>query len=299
LARDPTLGDTAAESAAMVGEYRSILQESIFDAGGDTSAATKLAAQRFKRVYGTSVFTMSGDGVVTRLPPEKTYPPGPDGTFAYIGQQVKAALAAEGVKADDVFLKADDLTDADVRAGRPPRYEVFYRQNGNLERYMLPFYAVTPAKADVAPDLSQNRANRDDNLRFMQEERDRNRNMNIFTRADPMSAMVDLTGKRESGRLILGDLRPFNANEYIRNDDGSYSTERSVTIQDGKQWVNVPSLWRTQNGYVDFGNDDGAVRSAMRAFEKRSGDTFQRFDSLKEAERAAEARSKAGGAASE
>jgi hypothetical protein len=71
LARGPTLGDTAAESAAIVGEYRSILQESIFDAGGDTSAATKLAAQRFKRVYGTSVFTMSGDGVVTRLPPER------------------------------------------------------------------------------------------------------------------------------------------------------------------------------------------------------------------------------------
>ena len=64
---DPKLGETVAQSAAMVGEYRDMLEESTFDAGGDQELAKKLAADRFKRRYGVSDFSISGPKVVTRL----------------------------------------------------------------------------------------------------------------------------------------------------------------------------------------------------------------------------------------
>jgi hypothetical protein len=147
---DPSLGETPAQAAAMVGDYRDMLTESMFDAGGDQGLATKLAADRFKRLYGVSEFTFSGPGVVTRLPPEVAYPAGKDGSHRYIRDQLEAALKEAGIDADKVYLQADGETDRDFSAGKPPRYEVWYDKDGVRERYHLPFYAVAPTQEDLA-----------------------------------------------------------------------------------------------------------------------------------------------------
>lgn len=163
---DPKLGETPAQSAAMVGEYRSILEESIFDSGGDTDLAKVLAASRFQERYGPSELTLSGPGVVTRLPPEKAYPAGFDGTHGYIREQAIEALAGEGITASEVFLQADTMTEQDVKAGKPARYQVFYREpDGDLERFMLPFFAAAPSREDIGlKQIEESRGRRDENL---------------------------------------------------------------------------------------------------------------------------------------
>lgn len=182
---DPSLGETPAQAAAMVGEYSSILSESIFDANGDTDLAETLAAQRFQKRYGVSSMTLSGPGVVTRLPPEVAYPPGPDGTHDYVMAQAKQALAGEGVSADEVFLQADTMTEDDVKSGKPARYQVFYKQNGQLERYMLPFYAI-PGEAPPA-DLSGSQGRMMENRDQLLKGRDRERSLDVFLDGNPLT----------------------------------------------------------------------------------------------------------------
>ena len=150
---DPKLGSTPMQSAAMVAEYRGILEESLYDTAGNQDTAKALAADRFKRRYSVSDFTLGGTGIVTRLPPEITYRRGLDGTHKYIADQVKTALKAEGVAAKEVYLQSDAQTEQDFNAGRPTRYEVWYRNSdGVLDRFRLPHFAVAPTKEEVAVD---------------------------------------------------------------------------------------------------------------------------------------------------
>lgn len=93
-------------------------------------------------------------------------------------------------------------------------------------------------------------------------------------------------------------LRPFQPGERRENEDGSHSTEITTTWQtpDGK-WVNVPSLWMSADGPTQFDPDDeDGILGAMQAYESAKGQTFTRFNSVEEAEAAAQARSAAGGA---
>ncbi|MGB3390079.1 MAG: hypothetical protein WBA88_19085 [Pseudaminobacter sp.] len=182
---DPKLGQTPSEAAAMVGEYKSILEESIFDANGDTDAARVLAADRFRRRYGPSALTLAGDGVVTRLPPETVYPPASDGSYEYIRKQAIEALAQEGVTADEVFLQSSTMTDNDYRSRKPPRYELYYRSGDQLERFMLPFYAVPPQDAGTI-DLSAARERRDQNRQDLLDGRNREQTLDNFLDGPPM-----------------------------------------------------------------------------------------------------------------
>ena len=129
---DPKLGDTPAQSAAMLFEYNDILKRSIYTAGGNTDLAKSLAADQFKRVYAPSEFsisraleadgegvkrgpaTPSGGGVVMRLPVELTYPKGADGTHGYVRDQAMTALKGAGVSARDVYFVPDVVTDQDA-----------------------------------------------------------------------------------------------------------------------------------------------------------------------------------------
>ena len=186
---DPKLGETVAQSAAMVGEYRDMLEESTFDAGGDQELAKKLAADRFKRRYGVSDFSISGPKVVTRLPPEVAYPVGKDGTHDYIRQQAVEALATEGIKASEVYLQADDGTVRDFNAGKPPRYEVWYRDDdGVLERYHLPFYAVASSTAENFRDAkAKAERKRDENRDRLAAGRDREGTLDRFLDGNPLT----------------------------------------------------------------------------------------------------------------
>ncbi|RVI69331.1 hypothetical protein CN187_09005 [Sinorhizobium meliloti] len=143
LAPNPSLGPSPAAEAAMLAEYRSIYQEAIVEAGGDMVAAKVAADERFKRSYGVTEFSTIGNNVVVKNPPEKAYPPAPDGTFDYIREQLAETMKGQGIEAEDFFLHPDELTARDIRAGLPPRYVVLYRKDGKIERFNVPFYADT------------------------------------------------------------------------------------------------------------------------------------------------------------
>lgn len=141
LSSAPKVGENPAAEAAIVGDYKTILEESLVDANGDPDIATQLASERFGRNYGTSAFTTVGDDVVVKYPPEKAYPAGPDGTHEYVREQVKLALKGEGIEAETVYLQPYEETEQDIRSGKPARYQLFYEKDGKVERYFLPFYA--------------------------------------------------------------------------------------------------------------------------------------------------------------
>lgn len=89
--------------------------------------------------------------------------------------------------------------------------------------------------------------------------------------------------------------RPFRSGEFIENEDGTRSTERTVTLQIGEEWINAPSLWMTPDGPVEV-TDEDALSRLMRFYEERTGALFQRFGDRASAIDAARARSDRGGA---
>lgn len=94
----------------------------------------------------------------------------------------------------------------------------------------------------------------------------------------------------------LTSLRPFQSWEHRDNADGSVSTEVTTTVQDASgQWVNAPTLWRNNDGWVEL--DEEQQAAAIKTYEAANGVTFPRFATVDEAEAAAQARSDAGGAA--
>ncbi|WP_245278319.1 hypothetical protein [Ensifer aridi] len=156
LAPNPSLGPSPAAEAAMLAEYRSIYQEAIVEAGGDMVAAKVAADERFKRSYGVTKFSTIGNNVVVKNPPEKAYPPAPDGTFDYIREQLAETMKGQGIEAEEFFLHPDELTARDIRAGLPPRYVVLYRKDGKIERYNVPFYADTTEMKKQYQDKEEN-----------------------------------------------------------------------------------------------------------------------------------------------
>jgi hypothetical protein len=161
------VGVNSVSEAAIVSDYRSILEESIADANGDMDAAKELAKTRFSRTYGTTEFSPLGSGIVMRYPPEKAYPVGPDGTHGYIRSQAMEALKEEGVNPDTIYLQGDNGTEQDIRAGRPARYQVFYEQDGKVERFFLPFFA-DPAAAKAAEQGKKEQSLKDAESRMIE-----------------------------------------------------------------------------------------------------------------------------------
>lgn len=228
---DPALGSTPSEAAAMVGEYRTILEESIFDAGGDTDLGKTLAGERFARSYGPSSLTLAGDGVVTRLPPEKVYPAGPDGTHGYIRDQMLEALKVEGIEAEEAFLQVYDDTQADMRAGRPPRYQLWYRENGQLQMYNLPFYAEPPRGAgDVNLDAS--RARRDQNRQDLMQGRDREYTLDGF-----LNGPLEQPTQLPRIEVPASDPTQPNPNNQSLQDMQSDVGARIESVQSGTQQI--------------------------------------------------------------
>lgn len=132
--------------AAIVADYRSVLEEALVDANGDQGAAEDIAKRRFQTIYGTTEFSPLSSNIVVRYPPEKAYPAMPDGSHDYVREQLTEAMKAEGIEAKALYLQGDADTEKDILAGKPARYQVFYEKDGKLQRFNLPFYA----DADVA-----------------------------------------------------------------------------------------------------------------------------------------------------
>lgn len=139
------VGVNPISEAAIVADYKRILEDAIVEADGDQTVAKDVASRRFQTVYGTTGFSPLSSNVVVRYPPEKAYPAGPDGSHEWIRQQAIEALGGEGIKATDIYLAPlpDGGTEKDISAGKPARYQIFYTdpERGTLESLNLPFYA--------------------------------------------------------------------------------------------------------------------------------------------------------------
>lgn len=153
--------------AAIVADYRNVLEEALVDANGDQGAAEEIAKRRFQTVYGTTQFSPLSSNVVVRYPPEKAYPELPEIGHDYIREQLDEAMKAEGIEADALYLQGDSQTEADIKAGKPARYQVFYGQDGKLQRFNLPFYADVDA-AKASTKAKQDEAIRDAEKRMLE-----------------------------------------------------------------------------------------------------------------------------------
>lgn len=91
-----------------------------------------------------------------------------------------------------------------------------------------------------------------------------------------------------------GELRPFKPGEKVNNPDGSYSTERTITVGVDGQYMNIPTLWMGANGPEELSEQEAVT--AARDYMQRSGQKFPSFKTIDQAVQAAEKRSDAGGA---
>ncbi|MDM9629545.1 hypothetical protein QTL95_27040 [Rhizobium sp. S152] len=150
------VGVNSDAEAAIVADYRSILQEALVDTNGNEAAARDIANKRFGRSYAPSEFTPFGSNVIVKNPPETAYPAGPDGTHGYIREQLADAFKETGIHTDEFYLQADQNTDKDIKAGRPASYRVFYKSDGRLNLFPYPFHAdVEAAKQKGKEKLEQ------------------------------------------------------------------------------------------------------------------------------------------------
>lgn len=97
----------------------------------------------------------------------------------------------------------------------------------------------------------------------------------------------------------FASLRPFRPGEKIKNPDGSYSTERTITVEDNTGgYMLIPSLWMGPSGHIDLGDAQESARLLALKYEANTGKTFPRFTTIDEAEKYAVKRSTSGGAGS-
>lgn len=218
-----SIGYTPESEQAIVADYKGILEESIADAGGDTTLGKKLADERFAKMYGTSMLTIAGDKAVVKLPPERAYPPDANGSYDYIKQQAIDDLKAEKIDATDVFLQPYDQTERDVSAGKPANYQLFYMQDGKLQKYQHPFTA-DPAKAN-ATAIENSKAKQKTNLNF---------------ELDIQKRMDEAKKRKEGSPDFMKALEMQNEFQKMQdekrtgvNPDASAPQDNSVTPDDG------------------------------------------------------------------
>lgn len=91
---------------------------------------------------------------------------------------------------------------------------------------------------------------------------------------------------------------PFNPSKHkpVELEDGKFMTERLISMDapDGRTWA-IPSVWFDQEG--QHSQVDAATASMVaEMYEKATGVTFPRFDTVEDAEAFIRKRSVKGGA---
>lgn len=143
----------AAAEPSYMADFHTLYSEARRD-GLNGDEAMAVANEQIKRTWGESA--VSGDNEIVRFPPEWFYPADMEG-HEYIQEQAKAdaaALSETGVSG--VSLRADYVTESDVRAGKPPRYRLFYTdEQGFLQAAPGHFQPVPDSAATTAKRKSQ------------------------------------------------------------------------------------------------------------------------------------------------
>lgn len=130
----PGAGVDPTTENALLSEYREAFREEFILSGGDEAIARAAATGEIKRTWGES--SLTGDRQLMKYPPERFYPQ-VGGGHTYLADDMRTtaeelALADDSVEAlGRVWLRPSPATAADIRAGRPPRYRMFYEYSVN------------------------------------------------------------------------------------------------------------------------------------------------------------------------
>lgn len=150
----PDAGVDPTTQNALLAEYREAFREEFIRAGGDEDEAKAQAVGLLKKTWGES--SLTGDRQLMKYPPERFYPQ-VGGGHTYLADDMRAtaeelALADDSVEAlGRVWLRPSPATAADIRAGRPPRYRMFYEysRDGQLIVDEAPgFWGMPPERID-------------------------------------------------------------------------------------------------------------------------------------------------------
>lgn len=140
-----------AASPALMADFGMLYGEARKD-GLSPSEATAVAQEQIGRTWGPS--EVSGSAQVVRHPPERYYRMSPE----MIAGQARADVMGLGSTAESVDLRADYVTDSDIKAGRAPRYRLFWTDaDGVVHAAPGHFQAVEPSQGDAKMMTEVNR----------------------------------------------------------------------------------------------------------------------------------------------
>ncbi len=185
---EPGAGIIPDHPVGLLTEYREIAEEKFYETGGDAGSAKAAALADLKTRWNVS--NISGKPNLMRMPPELHYPAIGDKRDYLREDAMKTATdyaAKLGRKVENVAILATDKTRADieaggVKAGRPPRYSLFYQYtDGGQTKYdevLGPPWGVKPATIKELSD----KAAADAKERFLAQ-RERNKSATDVERA--------------------------------------------------------------------------------------------------------------------
>lgn len=132
-----------AATPALMADFGALYSEARRD-GLSAAEAAAVAQEQIGKTWGPS--EVSGSAQVVRHPPERYYRMSPE----TIAGQAKVDAMGLDPTAESVDLRADYVTDSDIKAGRPPRYRLFWTDaDGVVHAAPGHFQAVEPSQGDA------------------------------------------------------------------------------------------------------------------------------------------------------
>lgn len=175
----PVAGLTPEAELGLASDYLEYAEEAfVGPAQGDTELARRMALDEMKRIYGVSEVT--GQQVVMRFPPENFYP-AIDGSQAYIRTMAMQDAATLDPEAQNVMLLPATETAQDIRAGRMPRYDLWYQGTDGTWEMAPQQFMPDPEQMRTLSDISSEQRR----IRFEIEQDYRNAVMSDGAMIDP------------------------------------------------------------------------------------------------------------------
>lgn len=139
----PSAGITPQQSAALTADYLAAAERNYMGkANGDVALARSLAVEEMKRTYAVS--ETSGRRVLMKYAPELFFP-ARGGGHGYIRDLALADAKSIDPEATNVMLVSTPTeTAADVRAGRAPRYDLYYQRPDGVWDLAPGLFTVDP-----------------------------------------------------------------------------------------------------------------------------------------------------------
>lgn len=260
--------------ALLLEEYRSLFSTALIMHAGDEDRAHEQTMRRLMRKWGVS--RVGGRKSIMKNPPSESIGyPAIEGRHDWVDEQVRADY---GIPENHIFqLISDAQTDSEILAWRKAVAE-------GDEKGM----ALLPSYRMEVLDENENMVFND----LYYRKRWHGRFGGEIVERHLRNVMRDtFPPKRLREETVF---RPLEKGEFLRNADGSISTELTTTetLEDGTV-INVPTVWMTPSGIRRLSPEE-SLDMALK-FEERGRKRFPRFNSVDEAVAAAKRRSEQGG----